>query len=105
MQRCLARMMLTVFLVLGATAPAAALVPPPIDIVPPFATAKLQRDLLDRREERKTVRRPAPRLDSGPLSSASVTIASTYRYDAARTQQNLATFIARSPNAAAKANL
>lgn len=89
----------------GIAAPAAAYVPPPMNIAAPFSTAKLQKDLLDRRQGRNQSRDTATSALSAPGGPAFTAPGQayqssdfTYRPDAARTQANLQKFVERTPD-------
>lgn len=92
----------------GLAAPAAAYVPPPINIAAPFSTAKMQKNLLDRRQGQKATSNALTAPNAPALTAPATTYESsdfTYRPDAARTQANLKKFIERTPNPKGKAEL
>jgi hypothetical protein len=82
------------------TYPAAAFVPPPINIAPQAAMSKLQRELLDRRLEKQDgpqqSQPSAPALSPGAMS---------FTPNRERTQSNLRNLIARTPDPKTRADL
>lgn len=85
---------------LGLGSAAHAFVPPTITIAPPFATGKLQRELLERRVEERE-----PRQDGEQAAPRARSTIFTFTPSRSRTQANLRNFVARTPHPAARAEL
>lgn len=85
---------------LGVGTAAHAFVPPTITIAPPFAMAKLQRELLERRAEER-----GPRLQGEQGAPAVAPTMFSFTPNRSRTQANLRNFVARTPHPAARAEL
>lgn len=85
---------------LGLGSAAHAFVPPTINIAPPFAMAKLQQELLERRVEEREPRRQGEQ--TAPVAPGA---RFTFTSSRSRTQANVRNFVARTPHAAARAEL
>jgi hypothetical protein len=85
---------------LFVSTPSMAFVPPTINIAPPFAMGNLQRELLERRLEQR-----APSQQAEPDAQTVFTGSLSFVPDRARTQANLRSFVARTPDPAARASL
>lgn len=87
---------------MGICAPASAFVPPPVNIAPPFAMGKMQRDLLDRRNNQRRTQDQLTAPDA---------IIDTSRFDfsftpnRARTQRNLRNFVERTRDPSARSEM
>lgn len=102
--------LLAALCLIGVSAPAAAFVPPPVNIAPPFAMGKMQRDLLDRRNNtRRTQDQTQSQFRDSLVAPDAVIDTSRFDFsftpDAVRTQRNLRNFVERTPDASARAEM
>ncbi len=89
-----------VAVLLGLGSAAHAFVPPTINIAPPFAMAKLQRELLERRVQARE-----PRQQDEQAAAAAPSATFTFTPSRSRTQANVRNFVARTLHPAARAEL